>query len=60
MKFKFEYALVSPSGKYYTGCTGEKMLSENVRDAFTYTYEGAEVKKAKFYFFKYYSIVKVI
>jgi hypothetical protein len=42
--FIFEYAIVSPTGQYYTGKAGNDFLSTRRCDAFTYTQAGAHAK----------------
>jgi len=52
----FEYILVSPEGRYYTGKNLNKgHLSANVQDALTYTHEGAK-QKLKYSAFERYTI----
>jgi len=47
--FIFEYALFSPSaGAFYTGCAGEKWISQRPADAYTFTEEGAHRKAQTF------------
>ncbi len=40
----FEYAIKNPDGYYYTGRAGVGDMSPNIKDAYTYTEQGAHAK----------------
>ncbi len=58
--FKFEYAIVSPNGYYYTGEAGKDSLSPNRHKAYTYTEEGAYTKIRDCLTFKDFLVERVI
>jgi hypothetical protein len=61
--FKYEYALRSSSGKYYTGRVNSDEKPNhwlgNLHEAFTYTLEGAYKKKDNFECFKDFEVVRI-